>query len=371
VFGTVILLAMLAGVFWLTFSVGGPIQGYLGDLIAGLGDRVRGAMTAYPRWIPELIAGGVFNGLGMVLTFLPILAIFYLALGLLEDTGYMARAAYLSDRLMHMMGLHGKSFMPILLGFGCNVPAVLGTRIIESKKARIQTALMVPFVPCSARLAVIAVLAPIFFGKAAFAVTIALVGANLLILCALGLILHRFAFEDEHVAFIMELPLYHLPNFKTIGIYVWQNLVGFLKKAGSIILVASLVVWVVSYFPTGEITTSWLGMFGKWLEPVSLLLGLPWQVFIALLTSFAAKENTIATLAVLYGNIGAVLPTVVSAPAAIALMAFQMLFVPCVGTIAAIRQETASAKWTAFSVLLMLVLSFAVGIAIYQVGALF
>jgi ferrous iron transport protein B len=371
VFGTVILLAMLAGVFWLTFSVGGPIQGYLGDLIAGLGDRVRGAMTAYPRWIPELIAGGVFNGLGMVLTFLPILAIFYLALGLLEDTGYMARAAYLSDRLMHMMGLHGKSFMPILLGFGCNVPAVLGTRIIESKKARIQTALMVPFVPCSARLAVIAVLAPIFFGKAAFAVTIALVGANLLILCALGLILHRFAFEDEHVAFIMELPLYHLPNFKTIGIYVWQNLVGFLKKAGSIILVASLVVWVVSYFPTGEITTSWLGMFGKWLEPVSLLLGLPWQVFIALLTSFAAKENTIATLAVLYGNIGAVLPTVVSAPAAIALMAFQMLFVPCVGTIAAIRQETASAKWTAFSVLLMLVLSFAVGFAIYQVGALF
>ena len=371
VIGTITLIALLAGVFALTFSIGGPIQGYLSAFIQNLGNTIRGAMTGYPRWIPELIAGGILNGLGMVLTFLPILAIFYLALGLLEDTGYMARAAYLSDQFMHMMGLHGKSFMPILLGFGCNVPAVLGTRIIESKKARIQTALMVPFVPCSARLAVIAVLAPIFFGNAAFWVTIGLVGGNLLILCVLGLILHNFAFEDEHVAFIMELPLYHLPNFKTIGMYIWHNLIGFLKKAGSIILLASLIVWAVSYFPTGEITTSWLGIFGKWLEPASMLLGLPWQVFIALLTSFAAKENTIATLSVLYGNIGTVLPTVISTAAGVGLMAFQLLFVPCVGTIAAIKQETGSLKWTAFSVLLMLILSFAIGLAIYHIGILF
>ncbi len=369
--GTIALIAMLAGVFALTFSIGGPIQKYLGDLVAALGDGIRAGLSGQPRWIGEFLAGGVLNGLGMVLTFLPILAIFYLALGLLEDTGYMARAAYLSDRLMHGMGLHGKSFMPILLGFGCNVPAVLGTRIIESKKARIQTALMVPFVPCSARLAVIAVLAPIFFGGAAFWVTIALVGANLLILFALGLILHRAAFEDEHVAFIMELPLYHLPNFKTIGIYVWQNLAGFLKKAGSVILIASLAVWAVSYFPTGEISTSWLGTLGHALEPVSSLIGLPWQVFVALLTSFAAKENTIATLAVLYGDISTALPSVVSLPAAAALLAFQLLFVPCVGTIAAIRQETDSLKWTVFSVALMLVLSFGVSFAIYSVGSLF
>jgi ferrous iron transport protein B len=369
--GTAALILIMGAVFWLTFSIGAPIQKWLGLLMSGLGDSIRGWMAGGPHWISELLAGGVLGGLGMVLTFLPILAIFYLALGLLEDTGYMARAAYLTDRFMHMMGLHGKSFMPIILGFGCNVPAVLGTRIIESKKARIQTSLLVPFVPCTARLAVVSILAPIFFGKAAFWVTWALVGGNLLILAILGLVLHKVAFEDEHVAFIMELPLYHLPNPKTISIYIGENLVGFLKKAGSIILVASLIVWALSYFPTGSIQTSYLGIFGQWLEPLSRLLGLPWQVFVALLTSFAAKENTVATLAVLYGDINTALPAVVSTAAGLGLLAFQMLFVPCVGTIAAIKQETQSLKWTAFSVVSMLALSFGVGVTIYQVGRLF
>jgi ferrous iron transport protein B len=369
-FGTAALILLMGCVFWLTFSIGAPMQGWLSALMRGLGGALRGWTAGGPRWIGELLAGGVLGGLGMVLTFLPILAIFYLALGLLEDTGYMARAAYLTDRFMHMMGLHGKSFMPIVLGFGCNVPAVLGTRIIESKKARIQTALLIPFVPCTARLAVVSILAPIFFGPSAFWVTWGLVGGNLVILAVLGLVLHRFAFDDGHVAFIMELPLYHVPNMRTIGIYVWQNLVGFLRKAGSIILAASLVVWALSYFPSGDITTSYLGAFGRWLEPVSRILGLPWQVFVAILTSFAAKENTVATLAVLYGDIGKALPLVVSTAAGLGLLVFQMLFVPCVGTIAAIKQETNSVKWTAFSVVLMLVLSFAVAAAVYQAGRL-
>ncbi len=368
--GTLALILLLGGVFFLTFSIGGPIQALLSNLLHRLGEALRVWMSGSPAWMVEMLVGGVLGGLGMVLTFLPILAVFYVALGLLEDTGYMARAAYLTDRIMHMMGLHGKSFLPILLGFGCNVPAVLGTRIVESKQARLHTILLVPFVPCSARMAVVAILAPIFFGSSAFFVTWGLVGGNLVILVVLGLVLHRFAFEDEHVAFIMELPLYHLPNTKTIGIYVWQNLVGFLRKAGSIILIASLIVWTFSYFPTGDITTSYLGMFGKWLQPVSQLMGVPWQVFIALLTSFAAKENTIATLSVLYGNISTVLPSVVSVAAGLGLLAFQMLFVPCVGTIAAIRQETRSIKWTVFSVVLMNILSFAVGTCIYQVGRL-
>jgi len=368
--GTLALILLMGGVFWLTFSVGSPIQSALSALIGSFAGTVRTWMAGAPHWLSELVAGGLLGGLGMVLTFLPILAIFYLALGFLEDTGYMARAAYLTDRFMHMMGLHGKSFMPIVLGFGCNVPAVLGTRIIESKRARIQTAFLVPFVPCTARLAVVSIIAPIFFGPAAFWVTWGLVAFNLLVLAVLGLLLHRFAFEDEHVAFIMELPLYHLPNMKTIGIYVWQNLVGFLRKAGTVILIASLVVWALSYFPTGEISTSFLGVFGQWLEPVGRVLGLPWQVFVALLTSFAAKENTVATLAVLYGNIGTALPAVVSTAAGLGLLTFQMLFVPCVGTIAALKQETQSVKWTAFSVLLMLVLAFGVSAAVYQVGRL-
>jgi ferrous iron transport protein B len=370
VIGTIAMILLMGGVFWATFSIGGPLQARLGRLAGALGDALRGIMSGSPAWLRELLAGGVLGGLGMVLTFLPILAVFYLALGLLEDTGYMARAAYLSDRAMHAMGLHGKSFMPLLLGFGCNVPAVLGTRIIESRKARVLTALLVPFVPCTARLAVVSILAPVFFGRAAFWVTWALVGGNLALLALLGLALHRFAFEDEHVAFIMELPLYHLPNMRTIGIYVWQNLLGFLRKAGSVILAASLVVWALSYFPTGAIETSWLGIAGRWLEPAARLLGMPWQVLMALLTSFAAKENTIATLAVLYGDLGKALPTVVPAAAGLGILAFQMLFVPCVGTLAAIRQETRSAAWTAFSAGIMLLAALAASLAIYQVGRL-
>lgn len=371
VVGTLALVALMGAVFWLTFAVGAPIQQLLGSLLGGCGGFIRGKLAGSPPWLGELLAGGLLGGLGMVLTFLPILAIFYFALGFLEDTGYMARAAYLTDRLMHMMGLHGKSFMPIILGFGCNVPAVYGTRIIESRQARIHTALLVPFVPCAARLAVVSMLAQVFFGPAAFWVTWGLVGGNLVLLAMMGLALHRFAFEDEHVAFIMELPLYHLPNAKTIGIYVWQNLVGFLRKAGSVILVASLVVWALSYFPSGTITTSYLGLFGRWIEPVSRLFGQPWQVFVALLTSFAAKENTIATLAVLYGDLRVALPAVLSSAAALGVLAFQMLFVPCVGTIAAIRQETRSWKWTALSLAVMLGLSFAAAYVIYQVGRLF
>ena len=250
------------------------------------------------------------------------------------------------------------------------MPGVLGTRIIESRKARQQTILLVPFVPCSARMAVLAVLAPIFFGYSAFWVTWGLVGGNILVLVILGGILHRFAFEDEHVAFVMELPLYHVPNPRTIGIYVWQNLLGFLKKAGTTILVASMFVWGFSYFPRGDIATSYLGTVGKWLQPVGNLLGLPWRVFIALLTSFVAKENTVATLSILYGNIETALPTVISTAAGLGLLAFQMLFVPCVGTIAAIRHETGSIKWAAFSVVLMTILAFGIDLLIYQVGRL-
>ena len=289
----------------------------------------------------------------------------------MEDTGYLARAAYLTDRWMHSMGLHGKSFLPIMLGFGCNVPAVLGTRIIESRRARLLTILLVPFIPCTARMAVVTVLAPLFFQGNAALVAWGLVGANILLLMGLGWLLHHFLFEDEHVAFIMELPLYHLPNFKTIGMYVWQNILGFLQKAGTTILIASLIVWAFSYFPTGDVMTSYLAWFGQALEPVGRLMGLPWQVMVALLTSFAAKENTIATLGVLYGNINTALPAVVGAPAGMAFLVFQMLFIPCVGTVAAIRAETRSIKWTLFSVALMVSLSFGLAILAFQVGRMF
>ena len=368
--GTLTLVALLGLVFFLTYKVGSPLQAWLSHLVGVAANLIRGSWVNGPAWLVEFFAGGVLGGIGMVLTFLPILGIFFLILGFLEDTGYMARAAYLSDRWMHMMGLHGKSFMPILLGFGCNVPAILGTRIIESKRARLLTTLLIPLVPCTARMAVITILAAVFFGANAFWIAWGLVGFSLLILAGLGVILHHFFFENEHVPFIMELPLYHLPNLKTIGIYVWDNVLGFLKKAGTTILVATLIVWALSYFPTGNVMTSYLGMAGKAMQPVGNWMGLPWPVLVALLTSFVAKENTVATLSVLYGSLD-VLKTVMTPTAMLAFLVFQILFIPCVGTVAAIQQETKSWKWTLTNVGMQLALSLGLAVAVYQIGRLF
>ena len=368
--GTLILIAILGAVFWLTYAVGSPVQAWLSGLLEQWAQVLRVSWTQAPNWLVEFAAGGLLGGIGLVLTFLPILTIFFAILGFLEDTGYMARAAYLSDRWMHTMGLHGKSFMPILLGFGCNVPAVLGTRIIESKRARLLTTLLIPLVPCTARMAVVTILAAVFFGANAFWVSWGLVAFSLLVLAGLGITLHHFFFENEHVPFIMELPLYHLPNFRTIGIYVWENLLGFLKKAGTTILVATLFVWGLSYFPTGDVMTSYLSMVGKFLEPVGHLMGLPWPVLVALLTSLVAKENTVATLGVLYGDLAA-LAGAITPPAALAFLVFQMLFIPCVGTMAAIQQETRSWKWTLTSIGMMLTLSLGLAVLAYQLGSLF
>jgi len=370
VYGTLFLVGILGGVFWLTYAIGSPIQNWLSMLVSWLSQSIRLGWTQAPNWLVELSAGGILGGIGMVLTFVPILVLFFAILGLMEDTGYMARAAYLTDRWMHLMGLHGKSFLPILLGFGCNVPAVLGTRIIESKRARLLTTLLVPLVPCTARMAVITILSATFFDANAFWVAWGLVGGNLLILAVLGVTLHHFFFEDEHVPFIMELPLYHFPNARTIGLYVRENIISFMQKAGTTILAASLIVWALSYFPNGDVKSSYLGMFGQVLEPIGRWMGLPWPVMIAMLTSFVAKENTVATLGVLYGNLNN-LKNVITPPAALAFLVFQMLFIPCVGTVAAIFQETRSLKWTSASVGIMLTLSMGLALVVYQVGRLF
>ncbi|MGA9351238.1 MAG: ferrous iron transport protein B [Anaerolineae bacterium] len=375
--GLLVLVGILGLVFWLTYTVGAPLQELLDTYLVQAGaEWVRSALSGAPVWLVGLLADGVIGGAGMVITFLPILVIFFAALGLLEDVGYMARAAYVMDRFMHLMGLHGKSFLPLFLGFGCNVPAVMGTRVIEGQRARLLTILVAPLVPCTARMAVVAVLAPVFFGPHAALVSWGLVGLSLVMLAIVGVALHEMVLGGEHMAFIMELPLYHLPNARTIGLLVWQRSVAFLKKAGSIILVVSVVVWALSVLPGGEIESSYLAAIGRLLAPLGALMGLGWRMMVALLTSFVAKENTIATLGVLYGageegvRLGEVLSGVLTSAAALAFLAVQILFIPCVATVATIRQETGSWKWTAFSIALSLVLSFGVGIAIYQVAML-
>jgi ferrous iron transport protein B len=371
--GMMILLGILGLVFWLTYSVGAPLQGLLDTYVVHVAaEAVRRALAAGPLWLSELLAEGMIGGAGMVLTFLPILLIFFAALAILEDIGYMARAAYVMDRFMHLMGLHGKSFLPLFLGFGCNVPAVMGARIVDSPRARLLTILIAPLVPCTARMAVVAVLAPIFFGQGAPLIAWALIGLSLALLATTGWLLHESILGGEHVAFIMELPLYHQPNARTIGLSVWVRTVAFVRKASSIILVASVLVWTLSVLPGGGIEASYLASIGRLLAPLGGLMGLGWRMMVALLTSFVAKENTIATLGVLYGagedqaRLAETMRGVLTPAAALSFLAVQVLFIPCVATVAAIRQETRSWAWTALCVTLLLVISFGVGIAIYQ-----
>jgi ferrous iron transport protein B len=370
--GIVLLLGVLSVVFWLTYGVGAPLQRWMNvHLIQAGTEALRVVLSSSPWWLSGLLTDGIVAGAGMVLTFFPILLIFFAALGLFEDVGYMARAAYVMDRFMHWMGLHGKSFLPLCLGFGCNVPGVLCTRIIESPRARILTILLTPLVPCTARLAVLAVLTPLFFGSAAVWVSVGLIGLNLLLLTGIGFALHKLVLGGEHVAFIMEMPLYHLPNGRTIGLSVWHRSLEFLKQAGGVIVVVSIAVWLFSAFPQGDLESSYLASFGGFFAPLGAWMGMDWRMIVALLNSVLAKENTIATLGVLYhGNGLEALIATVTPATALAFLVIQVTFVPCAATVAAIHQETRSWLWTAFSVALLLFVSIVAGSVVYQLAQL-
>jgi len=373
--GLLLMIAILGGVFWLTYVVGTPLQELLTRYLVGGGASfVRSVLSGAPSWLTDLLADGVIGGAGTVLTFIPILLIFFTALALLEDVGYITRAAYMMDRFMHPMGLHGKSSLPLLVGFGCNVPAVLGSRIIESPRARLLTILLTPLVPCMARMAVISVLAPIFFGSGALMVTWGLVALNLVVLALLGIGLHKVVPDGQISDFIMELPLYHKPNLRTISLVVWQRLVTFLKHAGGIILLVSVIVWVLSTLPGGDLHSSYIAELGRAFGPVGKLMGLNWEMTVALLTSFIAKENTIVTLGVLLrsgsttASLNEAIASTMTPLTALAFLATQMLFIPCVATVAVMRKELGSWRWTLVGVLLLFVISIGAGIAIYQGG---
>ncbi len=375
--GLVLLLMVLGLAFWLTYTVATPIAEWLStQVLDALAALAAAALGWAPAWLYSLVTDGLINGVGTVFAFLPILVVFFAVLAVLEDVGYLARGAYVMDRFMHLMGLHGKSFLPLFLGFGCNVPAVLGARIIEERRARWLTILLAPLVPCTARLAVIAFLAPAFFATAAATVSLGLVGLNLLVLAAVGIAVNKLAFRGEQSAFIMELPLYHVPNPRTVGLYIWNNTISFVKKAGTLITLASVAVWALSAFPGPDINDSLLATFGRSLAPLGHLMGLDdWRVIVALLTSFFAKENTIATLGILYNleaesaSLAAAMATALAPAARLAFLVIVMLFIPCLATTATIQQETRSWRWTAAAIGLTLVLSIAAGIAVYQIGA--
>jgi len=373
--GLVLLAGILGLVFGLTFTVGAPLQTWLeAAVVAPLAGLASQALSGAPFWVQGMIVDGLIGGVGSVLTFLPILVIFFAAFALLEDVGYMARAAYVMDNLMHLMGLHGKSFLPLFLGFGCNVPAVMGTRVIDSWPARLLTILIAPLVPCTARMAVVAFLAPAFFGAQAIWVTWGLVLLSLTMLVVSGVVFNRLFFRGQRSAFIMEMPLYHLPNLRTIGLLVWQRSLSFVQKAGTAILGMALVVWLLSYLPGGDLNTSYLARFGQFIEPVGRWMGFDWRLTVALLTSFPAKENAIATLGVLFGvspeaGLTSLLTASYPTATALAFLVTTILFIPCMATVAVIRQETGSWRWALFSVLFYLALSVSAGAVTYHLTA--
>jgi ferrous iron transport protein B len=373
--GLAVLAGILGLIFWLTFSLGSPLQGLLEKyVVGGLAGAASAWLVPAPGWLRGLVVEGIIGGAGMVVSFLPILILFFAVFALLEDIGYMARAAYVMDRFMHLMGLHGKSFLPLFLGFGCNVPAIMGTRIIDSPRARLLTILLAPLVPCAARMTVIVFIAPIFFGRSAALVAWGLIAGTLSILAIAGVLINKWVLKGERAAFIMELPLYHRPNARTIGLQVWHHSAEFLKKAGTLILVMSIIVWALSTLPQGDMETSYLAAIGRALAPLGSLMGLGWRMVVALLTSFVAKENSIATMGILFGageagsNLDTLLAGALSPASALAFLVVQMLFIPCAATVATIRQETQSWRWTTFSVGLLLVLSLVGGILTYQVA---
>jgi ferrous iron transport protein B len=376
VWGLGFLLASFGLVFWLTYTVAAPVQNWLDIFVVEqLRQWLHETLAGGPAWLVSLIADGILRGAGIVVTFVPILLVFFAAIALLEDTGYLARAAYVMDRFMHRMGLHGKSFLPLFLGFGCNVPAVMGTRVIESRAARLLTILLAPMVPCAARLAVLALLAPAFFGGAATLVAWGLVSLNILVLAVMGVALNLTLFRGTRTAFIMELPLYHLPNPRTIGLFVWNNIQEFLRKAGSVIVLVSVVVWALSSFPGPGIEQSYMAKFGRMVAPFGDLMGMDWRLLVALLTSFIAKENAIATLGILYGTgeeavgLAATMMGVVTPASALSFLVVTMLFIPCAATMAVIRQETGSWRWTLFSVGLLLVIAVSAGILVFRLAS--
>lgn len=369
-------IAVLGVMSWLvyraTLELAGPLQDLLDGWISGVGAWLGAKAAPLAGWAEGFVVDGLFGSVGLLITFLPVLAVFFLAFALLEDSGYMARAAFVLDRFLGAIGLRGKSFLPMFVGAGCNVPAVFGARVIESRSARLLTILLTPLVPCSARLIVLALLVPAFFASHAAGVSVGLIGLNIAVIAMLGFLLSRTMFRGERQSFVMELPRYSLPSARAVSLSVLSKLRAFLKDAGTMIVAIALAVWALSNFPGDGIDESYLASAGRWLEPIGAPMDMDWRLIVAILTGFIAKEVVIATLGVLYATstsdgLVATMTAEISPATALAFLVITMLFIPCVGTVAAMRRE-AGTRWMLFGTAMLLVVSWGFGIAIYEVA---
>ena len=364
------MLALLYFVFWCTFTVGAYPQEWIEEGIEGLGTWLWGLMD--PSWWTSLLIDGVLKGVGAVLAFLPNIIILFFFISLMEDSGYMAREAFIMDTIMHRVGLHGRSFIPMLMGFGCNVPAIMAAKDIQNPKDRVLTMLMVPFMSCSARLPVYMLFVDTFFEsyKALVMISLYAIGIGLSVLFAVIMKRTRWFRQDEDDT-VNELPEFRLPKARNTLAHIWERVADYLQKICTVILWASIIIWALEYFPSQDINdleNSYLAVIGQAVSPLLAPLGFDWKMSVCLLTGLPAKEAIVSTLAILYGgDISAAGFTPVSA---FGFMLFVLLYFPCVATIATLRRE-AGKQWAWFTVFHSLALAWLVSFAVYQIGSLF
>ena len=370
--GIPIFLALMWGAFELTFTVATPFMTAIDTLVVWLAELAVASIE--PAWLGSLIGDGIISGVGAVLIFLPNIFILFLILAFLEDSGYLARAAFIMDRPLYAIGLPGKAFIPMLIGFGCNVPAIMATRSIESEKDRLLTILVNPFMSCSARLPVYVLFAGAFFGAQAGGVMFFLYVLGIVVAIVSAKLFRSTVLPGDVSPFVMEMPPYRLPTAMTSLMHMWSRGSMYLRKAGTIILLGAMVVWALASFPYGVeygSAESFAGMLGHLIEPLVAPLGFDWKVAVALIFGFLAKEVVVGSLGVLYGTGEEALSEALladpglSAATALALMVFVLLYMPCVAALGVIKKETGSWKWTGFAVaygiVVAWVLAFVVG----------
>lgn len=395
--GFPIFFLILYVMFQTTFSLGQYPMDWIESAVSWLGEQASALMPEGP--LRSMLVDGVIGGVGAVIVFLPQILILYFFISLMEDSGYMARAAFIMDKLMHKMGLHGKSFIPLIMGFGCNVPAIMATRTIESRRSRLITMLILPFMSCSARLPIYIMITGTFFAAQYRSwVMIMLYVIGVIVAIIVSKVFSSFVVKGEDTPFVMELPPYRWPTPKAIGRHTWEKGKEYLKKMGGIILVASIVVWALGYFPHDESLSpvqqkeqSYIGSIGKAVEPVFELQGFNWKLDVSLIAGVGAKEIVASTIGVIYSGDESfgdddsfsddtakysrlrnqMLADGITPLAAFSYLLFVLLYFPCIATVIAIRNETGSWSWAAFSAFYTTAIAWIVSMLVYQIGSLF
>ena len=391
--GYPVFLVVMFITFFCTFAVGQYPMDWLEALFNWFGDIVGSAMSEGP--LRSLLVDGIIAGVGSVMVFLPNILILYLFISFMEDSGYMARAAFIMDKLMHRMGLHGKSFIPMIMGFGCNVPAIMATRTIEDRKSRLLTMLVIPMMSCSARIPVYVILVSAFFSQYAAFVLTGLYLLGMIMAVLMAKLFSRFFVKGDSLPFVMELPPYRMPTAKAVLRHTWEKGKEYLKKMATIILGASIIVWALSYFPTNDnrqlqAENSYMAKIGKAIEPAMRPCGFDWRQSVSLLAGVGAKEVVASTMAVVYATSGdeaAMLEEDIESEenesriselvrnnmtplSAASMLLFILLYMPCVSTVVAIKNESGKWKWALFTVAYTIGLAWIVSTLFFQIGSL-